>query len=544
MGYTAAMSTMSLFERAEQRRQEGDKTFRVSEVNRAVRLRLESDWRDVWIEGELSNVKRAASGHVYFTLCDSQDPAQLSSVMFRGDVARSRVRLENGALVRVRGTVSLFEPRGSYQCIVRAAVPAGVGDLHAEFERIRKKLEHEGLFARERKRALPRFPRTIGVVTSASGAAMHDVVEVAHGRFPVRIVVADCRVQGQDAPASIVRALQAIQRLDQLDVVLVTRGGGSAEDLWAFNDEQVARVIAGCRVPVVSGVGHEVDTTIADFVADMRAATPSNAAEIAIPDERAVRAEFEGAERALERHMATLLDRRRLRLERLSRAVGDPRGVLGTLRKRFYAADQSLTRSMRGALAHERARLVSLQDRLRERDPRRQLEKNRSRHAELRHRLRASMQPLLTRQMRVVAELEGELHGSIRPMLRERRQALHEVDGRLRRVAPRVVAEKKAQLGRQMASLDALSPLAVLGRGYSIALHGKSGAALTHARDVNPGDPIRVRLHEGGFTATVDSIDDGGDAESGVTKQPTAKKKSPAKKRSPRTPKPSEGDAT
>ena len=309
-----------------------EKIYQVAEINRAVKLSLEHRYNDVWIQGELSDVRPSAAGHVYFTLNDERTQAQLRGVMFRSDASRSKAQVREGLRVELRGTLSLFESRGQYQMIARQARVAGAGNLAARFEEIRKKLEKEGLFSEERKRELPYFPRVVGVVTSTKGAALRDVLRVADERCPTHFIVADCRVQGDDAPASILAALKSIQRIPDLDVVIITRGGGSSEDLWAFNDEQVARAIAACKVPVVSGVGHEVDITIADLVADTRAATPSNAAEIVVPERDALIAEVEHAERRLQRAMESRIDRSRLRLQRAARTLHDPppRAFLGT----------------------------------------------------------------------------------------------------------------------------------------------------------------------------------------------------------------------
>lgn len=459
------MSTLSLFDRPEARdggagAGDQERVWRVSEVNRAVRFELEEGWGDVWIEGELGEVSRAASGHVYFTLCDDEEAAQLRAVMFRGDARRARAKLERGARVRLRGSLSLYEARGAFQLIARLALPAGDGELAQRFERIRHKLDAEGLMDPARKRPLPRVPRVVGVVTSAHGAALHDIVRVARHRCPVRIVVADCRVQGEAAPRTIVAALEAIQRLPELEVVIVSRGGGSAEELWAFNDEGVARTVAACRVPVVSGVGHEVDVTICDLVADVRAATPSNAAEKVVPDRDALARELQASTRQLERAMDGRLHRHRLDLERRARRVADPRHALGGVRRRLHALGQALARLTRRRLAGERAALTRLSARLAKHDPRAQLGRDRR-------------------------ALEGELT-------------------RLAAAMRRTVGERQRQLGSLAARLDAMSPVKVLGRGYAIALGERTGKALTSAAEVDVGERVDVRLAHGTLATRVE----------------------------------------
>ena len=260
---------------------EETRVFAVRELVRAARLTLESRFADLRVEGEVSGLKRSANGHLYFTLKDAE--AQLDCVMYAREAARLRFRLQDGQQVRCRGRLTIYEARGRFQFSVHAIEPAGAGALALAFEQLKQKLAAEGLFDPERKRALPFLPRRLGVVTSAQGAVIRDIVRVAHRRFPVPILLAPTPVQGEGAAAAIVAALAEIVKVPDVDVVIVARGGGSMEDLWAFNDEALARAIAACPVPVISAVGHETDFTIADFVADLRAPTPSAAAELAVP---------------------------------------------------------------------------------------------------------------------------------------------------------------------------------------------------------------------------------------------------------------------
>lgn len=438
-----------------------EKVYRVSQLNRAVRGLLEQRWGNVWVHGEISDFTLAASGHAYFTLNDEDEPAQLRVVLFRTDVRRSKARLENGARVKLQGQLSLFTPRGSYQMIARLALPAGLGELHAQFERTRKKLEAEGLLAPARKRALPHLPRTLGVVTSLHGAALHDIIRVAQARSPTRIVISACSVQGGSAPASIVRALKRIQKLPELDAVIVGRGGGAAEDLVAFNDERVARAIAACRVPVISAVGHEVDVSIADLVADVRAATPSNAAELAVPDRRALLAELDAAQRRLWRAAEIWLGRARLRLARSGQRLRDPRQVLRHTRGRLQALEQRSYALMRARLRDQRAKLGQQSSRLARTDPRLQLA--------------------------------------------ARRQRLSQLQGRLFAVGRALCHPQKQQLARFAGQLMALSPLASLARGYAIVLHEPTGRALLRASDAADGDGLQIRLHEGTLRARVEN---------------------------------------
>ncbi len=454
------MSTLPLFDRDGRDGGAEERVYRVGQLNRMVRILLEERWADVWAMGELSDVTHAGSGHVYFTLNDEQEHAQLRGVMFRSDARRSKAKLQDGARVKLRGTLSLFEPRGGFQLIARIALPQGLGELQAQFEALRAKLEAQGLLAPERKRALPQLPRVLGVVTSEHGAALHDIVRVAGERCPLRIVVSPCLVQGRDAPASIVAALQAIQRVPELDAVIVGRGGGAAEDLFAFNDERVARAIAACRVPVVSAVGHEIDVTLADLVADLRASTPSNAAELCVPDRRALQSELSAHGRALERALEVRVQRARLRLERLGRGLHDPRVSLRGTRARLAAARGRLEQLGRARLRARRQQLAGLLERLSRRDPR-----------------------LLCAQDR------ARLHG---------------LRARLLAQGSTLSAGRRARLSQNAARLQALSPLSVLARGYAIALHEGSGRALLRAADAAEGDALRLRLHEGELRARVE----------------------------------------
>jgi len=454
---------MSLFDsyRAPKPPRGEEPVLRVAQFARTVRATLEA-MGELWVEGEVVDFTKSAAGHVYFTLGDPEEPAQARCVMFRSDAMRAGAKIAPGARIRVRARPTLYEQRGTFQLVVTRAVLAGEGDLAAKLERLRKQLEAEGLFAAERKRALPRLPRVVGVVTSTSGAAMHDILRVSAGRCPVRIVVADCRVQGDDARASIVSALALVQRVADLDVVIIGRGGGSTDDLSAFQDESVVRAIAACRVPIVSAVGHETDITLADLVADVRASTPSNAAELVVPDKRLLEREVEAALRRLERAMDARIDGNRAKLERASRLLGDPRALLSSVRRRLDPLRARLDQNIARRIGSTRSSIVALELRLHNANPRRELARKRARLVALRTRL----------------------------------------DG----LARGLTGDARADLGRFAAKLDALSPLAVLVRGYSIAL-GPDGRALVDATSVTAGDAITVRLARGRLDARVERVE-------------------------------------
>ena len=340
------------------------KTHTVSEIVALAARALEARFASLWVEGEVSNLRMPASGHVYFTLKD--ESAQLQAVMFAGAARRLRFRIEDGMRLRCRGRLSIYEAQGKFQLLVDAAEPAGAGALQIAFEQLKARLQAEGLFDAARKRPLPFLPRVVGVVTSPSGAAIRDIVRVVQRRFPSRILLAPAAVQGDEAPAEIVRALGRLAAQEDVEVIIVGRGGGSIEDLWAFNDERVVRAIAGCPKPVVSAVGHEIDFTIADFVADARAPTPSAAAEMVVPEARELREGLETLALRAERAVDRRLGEARLRLdEGTGRLFGATRLVIARHRQYIAALHARLTAlHPRVRLADGRTRLVGLGARL------------------------------------------------------------------------------------------------------------------------------------------------------------------------------------
>lgn len=337
--------------------------YEVSQINEYLRLRFEEDefLAGVFIRGEISNYKVYPSGHHYFTLKDSQ--SALRCVMFRGNAYRLRFRPENGMKVIACGRISVFPRDGAYQLYCTELTPDGVGDLHVAFEQLKAKLQAEGLFAQQRKKPLPRFPHRIAIVTSSAGAALHDMLRILRRRYPLtEVVLLAVRVQGAEAPGEIVSALRYANRYHVADLIITGRGGGSIEDLWAFNDEAVARAIADSEIPVISAVGHEPDVTISDFVADLRAATPSNAAELAVPDQTDLRQHLAAQQAILLTQMQKRLKTERQRVATLTSArclrspvnyLNDRRMVLDYLQRRLWAAAQML-------LSRDRERFVRL----------------------------------------------------------------------------------------------------------------------------------------------------------------------------------------
>ena len=429
----------------------------VSQLNSRARLLLEDVFAQVWVEGEISNLAKPASGHLYFTLKDSQ--AQVRCALFRQNAARVRQALRDGLAVKVRGKVSLFEGRGDYQLIVDAVEPAGDGALRLAFEALKEKLSGEGLFAVERKRALPAHPQHIGIVSSPSGAVIRDIISVFRRRAPqVALTLVPSAVQGREATAQLVRALQLADRAG-FDAIILARGGGSLEDLWCFNEEAVARAVAACITPVVSAVGHETDVSISDFVADVRAPTPSAAAELLAPDSADLQRRLDNLRRRLLLRMQGLLAQQRLRLDGLGRRLRHPGERLRQQAQRLDDLDMRLRRAQQQYLQQRQALLTRLDTRLAAQHPRRSL-------------------ALLRQQL---DSLASRLPRAMHSQLRQQRQQLQ-------------------AFGQQ---LHIVSPLATLGRGYSILLDER-GQAIRSAQHTQPGQRVTARLGEGQLSLRVE----------------------------------------
>ena len=381
--------------------------FSVTTLTQAIKQTLEDGFFTIWVEGEISNLATPRSGHVYFTLKD--EAAQLRAVIFKSAARLVRFELENGMQVLLRGSLSVYEARGEYQLIVSRAEPRGAGALQAAFEQLKRRLEAEGLFDPAHKRPIPLLPKKIGVVTSPTGAAIRDILNIVSRRFAnVHVLIAPARVQGAEAPAEIVRAIEMLNRLPDVDALIVGRGGGSLEDLWAFNEESVARAIFASRIPVISAVGHEIDFTIADFVADLRAPTPSAAAELVVRNKADLAQTLAAQHARLKQAMRHLLDRSRAAAAHAARRVSDPRRRVNELQQRVDDLSQRLARTMR-----------------------------------------------------------------------------------------HVLERKQAQRDTQIAKLDALSPLAVLAKGYAICRNAATLRPVKRAADANVGDALLVRLLDG-----------------------------------------------
>ncbi|SET57213.1 exodeoxyribonuclease VII large subunit [Paenibacillus sp. NFR01] len=436
--------------------------YSIKDLNRYIRMKLDSDivLSDVWIRGEISNFTHHGSGHMYFTLKD--ESSRIKAIMFASHNQRLPFVPKEGTRVIARGNVTVYERDGQYQFYATQMQPDGIGSLYMAYEQLKAKLEREGLFAASRKRPIPRMPRTIGVITSPTGAAVRDIITTLHRRFPqVAIVLYPVLVQGKSAAPSIVKAIETLNAMGEADVLIVGRGGGSLEELWAFNEEVVARAIAASRIPVISAVGHETDFTIADFAADLRAATPTAAAEQAVPSAADLAAHLRAAE-----------ERLRQALGRRQRAGGD---TLAALRRRLALAGPSRQ------LAQHAQRLDMLRAGLRRAAENRH-GRAREREAVLRHSLaRFHPQAAIREARQRTAGLTRELGAAM--------QARH--------------AEKRARFAAEVRHLDALSPLKIMSRGYSLVYDEQEEHLIKSLGDVELGDIVNIRLNDGRLSCQV-----------------------------------------
>ena len=437
--------------------------YSVSRLNREIRTLLETGFPAIWLEGELSNLARPASGHLYFSLKD--EAAQVRCAMFRNRNLLLKFRPDNGLQVLVRARVSLYEARGDYQLIVEHMEEAGDGALRRAFEELKHRLDAEGLFAAGHKQPLPRFPGRIGVISSPSGAAVRDIVTTLRRRFPgIPIVLYPVPVQGSTAAPAIVEALHIAARRAECDVLILARGGGSLEDLWPFNEEAVARAVYDCPIPVVTGVGHEVDITIADFVADVRAPTPTAAAELVSPNQFEWQQSFAQLAQRLGRLMQQQLRQSEQQLGWLAHRLPHPRRYLQSVAQRLDELDIRRNHALRYRLQHITARLDTLRERLQQHNPRHALRRHETQRQHLTTRLGHAM-----------------------------RRQLQDATQRLRYLTH---------------ALDTVSPLATLSRGYAIVTHESDDTIITDVKQIRSNSRIRARLHRGRFTAVVDGIED------------------------------------
>lgn len=442
--------------------------FSIKDVNRYIKMKLETDHvlQDVWVRGEISNFTHHSSGHMYFTLKDAD--SRLKSIMFASHNQRLAFIPREGTKVLACGNISVYERDGQYQFYATQMQPDGIGSLYLAFEQLKKKLEAEGLFAAHRKKPLPRYPKAIGVITSPTGAAVRDIIITLQRRYPnVPVLLYPVLVQGTQAAPSIVKAIQAMNAMAEVDVLIVGRGGGSLEELWAFNEESVARAIFASLIPVISAVGHETDFTIADFVADLRAATPTAAAELAVPHHQELKQQLKTLKQQLYGGLSNQLDRSRERLHRLQRSpvLTNPRRQLFIQpMERLDRTKEQLAYKLRGRLAKLQEQRMKLDRRISSFNPREQA-------GFARRRLGTTM-----RQLQLAMQTAKK--------------------------------HKQQELLAAMRQLDALSPLKVMQRGYSLVYDEKERQLIKSIQQVQLGDVLKLRLMDGNVDCHVWSMEE------------------------------------
>lgn len=436
--------------------------YSVSQLNQSVRQLLELQIGKIWLNAEISNFSQPASGHWYFTLKDEK--AQLRAAMFRGQNIRVNFRPQNGQQVLVRATVTMYEPRGEYQLIIENMQPAGDGLLQQQFEILKQRLSAEGLFAQHYKQALPMPAKRLGVITSATGAALHDILNILKRRDPsLPVIIYPTAVQGEDAPRQIIRAIQLANHRQECDVLIVGRGGGSLEDLWAFNDERVARAIFASQLPIIAAVGHETDVTIADFVADLRAPTPSAAAEL------------------VSRNQQELL---RLLLEQKQRLE--------------MAMDYFMARKLRV--------FSQLQHKLQQQHPELRITRQHNYLIQLQQKLVNATQQYLQQINRQQYNLEQRLIlCDPRPQLQNCRQRYIQQQFQLKQLITQILSQYREKFSVSCSRLEAVSPLATLARGYSIS-ESPNGQVLTKTQQIHIGETLKTRLQDGWLESKILSI--------------------------------------
>lgn len=435
--------------------------FSVSQLNRRAKQLLETHLPLIWVSGEISNFAQPTSGHWYFSLKDER--AQVRCAMFKNANMRLRWRPESGKQVLIRARVSLYEGRGEYQLIAEHMEDAGAGALQQAYEALKQKLDSEGLFDPALKKELPLFPQHIGVITSPTGAAIHDILNVLSRRYPIAsVTIIPVAVQGETAAKELVRALKKAEQFGQFDVLIIGRGGGSIEDLWAFNDEQLARTIAACPIPIISAVGHEVDFTICDFVADLRAPTPSASAELATPELEEWQLTLDARLSQLVRRQRSVLQEKRKQLVHLLKRLRHPKEKIQFQQQQLQKLTQQLQRAILNQIKNTNLLLQQYQQRCLQQHPNK--------------------------------------------IIQQKQRALGDTQTRLKRAIHQHFYQQKQTLANQASLLNAVNPLAILARGYSVTKNEK-GHILKSTKQIQTGAIVRVQLAEGQFSGEVRDID-------------------------------------
>lgn len=479
--------------------------FTVTSLTESIKRALYAEFTDIWVSGEISGVKLAASGHVYFTLKDGD--CQVRSVLYARTARLVRFKPRDGVEVLVRGRIDVYAQKGEYQLIVDALEPRGHGQLQVAFEQLKQKLQQEGLFAQERKRKLPPYPNRIGLVTSPSGAVIRDLLHVLTRRFPgLHIRLYPALVQGEGSIEQVARGIEYFSRTGWAEVVIVARGGGSLEDLWTFNEERVARAIAACAMPVISAIGHETDFTIADFVADLRAPTPSAAAEMVVPTREQLLEQLTALDNRLRHDLRYRLAdaQRRCHQVGMDRAGASLHRLIGRRLQRVDDLEQRQRDCVRSALRRRKEILSGWEARLRSQDLRVRLGEAHRRLDAGQNNARVAVRRHLQRAAARLAKADGRLEAvDLRLRLAAARARLDRLNGRLRERLVAQVQGKVSALLPLAAKLEQLSPLRVLERGYAI-VHGADGGIVKDAAGVRSGEALRIRVAVGEFGATAE----------------------------------------
>ena len=436
------------------------KIYSVSEFTQAIRTFLENKFPFVWISGEISNCKRPSSGHYYLTLKDKN--SQISAVMFRSQVQRLKFKLENGLQINVMGRLTVYPPYGNYQIILEYAEPAGLGALQLSFEQLKSRLSKEGLFDKKHKKSIPFIPEHISVITSPNGAVIHDIKNVLASRFVRPIQLVPVNVQGQRASEEIIDALQMVNMQKQSDVIIIARGGGSLEDLQAFNNEKVARAVFSSRIPVVSAIGHETDFTIVDFVADVRVPTPSAAAAYIVPERHELIRKLYSTNNTLIQALAKHIQYKKLSLQNLSSRLKSPRQIFEDIRQKLDFASQNLIHQMKAYMINARAHINNLLQRMTVANP----------------------------QKRISA-IRTELHWQTTALIKVT-QNLHE--------------QRRARLKNIHGRLTALDPYAILARGYSVTRLLPDNTIINNVEKLHPGQRLNILFGSGSVEVVIEKI--------------------------------------
>ncbi|MEX2353919.1 MAG: exodeoxyribonuclease VII large subunit [Gammaproteobacteria bacterium] len=435
--------------------------YSVTRLNREVRAVLEGSFPVIWVQGEISNLARPGSGHLYFSLKDKH--SQVRCAMFKNRNQHLKFSPENGMEIIARANISLYEGRGEFQLIVEQLEPAGIGALQQAFEQLKERLQKEGLFNETHKKPLPAFPRRIGVITSPTGAAIRDILHVLNRRYPnAGVIVYPVAVQGEGSALKISEAISTAGQRNECDILILARGGGSLEDLWSFNEESVARAIFNSRVPIVTGIGHEIDFTIADFVADKRAPTPSAAAELVSPDQFKLKENLTRQEKQLFSSTSRVIQDLQNRLQRCQQRMPDPVKQLQTISQHIDEINLRMVRTMNNGIRNRQFRI---------------------------HKLQAEINRFNPVQM-----------------LRYQRQKCSHLDTQLRNITVRNIQAAKNRFEKASAALHGISPLATIDRGYAIVSEPENGRIIRNIDELAPGKRIETRIAKGVFHSTITDI--------------------------------------